>query len=386
MQKNDQNVEMVIKKSSFIDILLIFARNKALVLKVIILFTVFGILIALISPKKFTSTAKLIPDLDTDANVGMSRLAAISRSFGFDFGSSIQGITGEIYPDIISSRNVVYDVVTDSIYLNNKNTRIIFVEYIKSKKSFLSKIIDVVLYIPRKVFSTRGTEENSEERFFKFTLDELTAMETLSKSMLRMNMDLKKGVLEIAITSNHPELSTQLLESFISHLINRIQYLFTEKTTRNYEFLKVRYQQSEKDLNEAEKELADFLDQNIDPNNARLKIEQERLERKVTFKAELYSEIQKELTKAEIDLQKSKPVLTILENPNLPIKPSHPKKLLLIITFLLMGIIFAIFISLFINYWQSCNNNKEFKNKIDEIRANLQIKRLFSWKRLLKIK
>ena len=386
MQKNDQNVEIVIKKSSFIDILLIFARNKALLLKVIILFTVFGILVALISPKKYTSTAKLIPDIDSETNVGMSRLAAISRSFGFDFGSSIQGITGEIYPDIISSRNVVYDVVTDSFYLNTKNTRIIFVEYIKSNKSLLSKISDVVLYIPRKVFSTGTTEENSEGRFFKYTLDELTAMETLSISMLRMNMDLKKGVLEIAITSNHPELSTQLLESFIRHLINRIQYLFTEKTTRNYEFLKARYQQSEKDLNEAEKKLADFLDQNIDPNNARLKIEQERLERKVTFKAELYSEIQKELTKAEIDLQKSKPVLTVLESPAIPIKPSHPKKILMVITFFLIGIILALGITLFTNYLENLQKNEPDSIKIKEIKSNLQFKKFFPMKSVFKSK
>jgi uncharacterized protein involved in exopolysaccharide biosynthesis len=57
----------------------------------------------------------------------------------------------------------------------------------------------------------------------------------------------------------------------------------------------------------------------------------------VTFKSELYSDLQAQLMQAHIDYERSRPVITVLEQPVPPIDPSGPSRLLIIITGLMLG-------------------------------------------------
>jgi tyrosine-protein kinase Etk/Wzc len=385
-KNSESKVEITIVRPSLIDLIQILLKKRKIIYKTTVVFISIGFLYAIFSPKEFTSTAKLMPDLENESNIGVSRLAAISRSFGFDFGTSTQGITGEIYPDIVTSREVLYKVIKDTLIIDNQKTT--FIEYFLNNQNFIQKWIRNIFNIPgRLVKVILGSDRKLpvfEDNTVVYTENEVKAMKTLADGMLKLNMDLNKGVLNIAIIAESRELAVQLLQGFIHHLINRIQSIFTEKSSQNYIFIKSRYGQAENDLNEAEKKLADFIDQNLEVDNAALKLEQDRLERNVRFKIELFSEIQKELTRSEIELQKSKPVLTILEYPNFPIEKSHPRRILIIISFLLIGIIFSLLFILVQNYFEKTRLDSEGKAELETISKHFRkytpkfIKKIFT--------
>ena len=78
-------------------------------------------------------------------------------------------------------------------------------------------------------------------------------------------------------------------------------------------------------LQQAEEELARFIDRNTAVQSARLMVERERLQRKVEFKAQLYATLQTQVTQAELELQQSKPVITAMEDPVPPLRPASSR-------------------------------------------------------------
>jgi uncharacterized protein involved in exopolysaccharide biosynthesis len=132
-----------------------------------------------------------------------------------------------------------------------------------------------------------------------------------------------------------------------------------------------RFTEVEQELRVAEEELATFVDRNSGIQSARLETERERLQRQVSFKSELYQQLQAQVTQARIELQRSEPVITIVEEPVPPMERSAPKrKLIVLLTLILGGFlgIGAAFVSAFFN---NTEEDTEEQEKLEEIKASL---------------
>ncbi|MBO6577040.1 MAG: hypothetical protein JJ976_16600 [Rhodothermales bacterium] len=97
------------------------------------------------------------------------------------------------------------------------------------------------------------------------------------------------------------------------------------------------FESAREELEEADRALASFEDRNLDTRSSRLQLEGQRLQREVSFKAQLYTELQAQLTQAQIELQQSEPVITTIEAPSPPLRPSGPNRRLIVLFYLLIG-------------------------------------------------
>ena len=168
------------------------------------------------------------------------------------------------------------------------------------------------------------------------TEDEAEAMERIGE-MLWWAVDQETGIMTISVTAGEPELAAGLTQSFLGHLRDRVQRIRTEKAKRNLEFVEQRFGEAKEQLREAERKLAQFTDRNKQINSARLRTQRDRLQRQVTFASDLYSQLQGQKTKAAIELQRSEPVVTVVEEPVPPIERSAPRRTLLLLLSLIVG-------------------------------------------------
>lgn len=175
----------------------------------------------------------------------------------------------------------------------------------------------------------------------------------------------------ISATTKDPALSAALVSRSAEALSERVQELRTEKARRNLEFVRLRFQKADKDLREAEQILAQFLDRNNFPQTAQLRTQLERLQRNVSFKSELYSDLQRQLTQAEIELEKSRPVLTVLESPHPPLKPSHPNRILILLLSIGLGVCAGVILAFIRSFLQTQNRNNSESTKLEEIKSHL---------------
>lgn len=188
------------------------------------------------------------------------------------------------------------------------------------------------------------------------------------------------GIMTVAVTTEDPHLSTGLVESFIQHSSARVRTIRTQKARENLAFIEKQFDEAERELRAAEEELAAFLDQNTNPQTARLRTERQRLERQVSFKSDLYSSLQQQVSQARIDLQRSAPVFTVVEQPVPPQSPSGPNRVMFLFLFVFLGIGVGVGITFLQAFMQNqrLRADGETQAKLEELRSALVPRRLKS--------
>ncbi len=362
---------------SLIDLLLVVARYKRLIGVTTMVFFVVGLLIALFAPDQYRSSAKVIREIQGEDALGnISALSAL-RGFGFSLGAVSSGLTPEAYPDITKGREVTLAVVRDTFFFRDVGEEMTFVTYVRDHQGFIRKLAK----LPRKLMSAiSGADPTHAIRSFDDSIIYLTEEEEQAikyvSDLVSTNVDLESGLMTIAATTDNPYLSAAVTASFVRHLIDRVREILTYKSRMNLEFIEERFQEAGRELLVAEENLARFLDRNTALKSATLGTERDRLQRQVTFKTQLYSDLQAQLTQAEIELQRSEPVVTILERPAPPIEPAGMSGKVILIVFLLLGA--AVGVALAFIRWSLDQQmtDEEERAKMDEVREALVPKRL----------
>lgn len=364
---------------SLLDMLLVVARHKKLILYTTGICVILGLLIAIFSSPEYTSSATLIRETESQ-QAGLGGLSSIGRGFGINIGGKTTGLTAEAYPDIIKSREVRLAVVRDSFYFEHLENSLTLTEYYSREGSLISKIIGGIkgytIGLPGKVLGLFSGEPEKRmvltekgKRIYP-TEEEENAMEAVA-GMLSVNIDRETGLMTVSITSGDPLYSAKLAESYITHLKERIRRIKTKKARENLQFVQERFREAEGELHKAEEKLAKFLDRNTNPQTAELRTEQQRQQRQVNFKSQLFSDLQTQLTQSQIELQRSEPVITVLEKSVPPMEKSGPNRKLTIILSLLLGGGLGIGGAFVLTSINNMKSDEEQEDKLQEIKQRL---------------
>lgn len=330
---------------SLLDVLVVLVKNSKIVVRTTLYFIILGLMIAIFSPAKYTASADVIGEAESQSLPGGLGGLSVLRGLGINLGSS-RGLTPEIYPAILKSQEVQLAIIREHYFLANEEEEITYVDYLTESTSIVSAmlamVLDYTVGLPGKIiraFKAGDRNEISRPGAASYVIlseEEDDALKSLNEITL-IKTDLPTSIITISVTTPDPYLSAQMVTSYVHHLTQRVQEMHTRKTREDLEFIKEQFAQAQGELEEAETALANFLDQNRDPQTARLKTEMERFERQMRFKSELYMDLQTQRTQAEIDLQRSRPVITILEAPTPPLLRSAPKRKVIVVLSLIMG-------------------------------------------------
>jgi uncharacterized protein involved in exopolysaccharide biosynthesis len=361
---------------SLIDLLLVVARYKRLIGGTVLAFFVVGFLVAVLSPDEYTSSAKVVREIQADASLGSVGALSALRGFGLSLGAGATGLTPEAYPDITKGREVGLAVVRDEFFFPDLDKSLTFVEYVRDNKSIVQQILALPGRLVALLKSDKPTRsiQTYDDTIIYLTEDEERAITAVSK-LVSTSVDLESGLMTISAKTYDPNLSASLTASFVRHLVERVREILTVKTRKNLEFIDERFAEAEVELRAAEEALAQFMDRNTSIKSASLTTDRDRLQRQVTFKTQLYGDLQTQLTQAQIELQRSEPVITILERPAPPIEPSGVGGKVVLLIFLLLGA--AIGVALAFIKWsldQQMTDDEE-RAKMEEVRNALIPKR-----------
>ena len=368
---------------SFIDILLVLTRRRKVIGWTVGLSLAIGLTLAIFSPTKYTATAKVIRESTSEEVGGLSGLAAL-RGFGINIGGISSGLTEENYPEILRSRELLLAVVNSPFYFNYLDTSMSLVDYqtrhpglpkilIKSLRAVTIDLPGNILRLIQGVDSVAAVPKGVSG-IVGLSRDEYESIKFLN-SLFSVNVDRTSGMMTISTTTRDPLLSAQIVVTLIHNLRLRVQDLYTEKARENLEFIQARFNEVRVDLEEAEGDLARFLDANQDPTTARLRFEVERLQRQVDVKTDLYRELQTQMMQAEIELQHEQPVITIVEAPIPPNEHSAPKRKLIVVMSLMLGLFAGVGLAYIGQFINNLGGDKSQEQSLKEIRATLDSSR-----------
>jgi uncharacterized protein involved in exopolysaccharide biosynthesis len=197
--------------------------------------------------------------------------------------------------------------------------------------------------------------------------EEDNALKTVG-NMISASVDEETGLMTISVTAGGPQLASDLAKSFLDHFSTRVREIRTEKVRERVQFVEGRFEEAEQELETAEERLAQFLERNQNPTTATLQFRRDRLQRQVSFKEQLYSELQSQLTQTRLDLQRRQPVVTVVEKPVPPMGRSAPKRTVIVLLSLILGGFIGIGTAFVSTFFANVEEDAEEEEKLSEIR------------------
>ncbi|MFB6286924.1 MAG: Wzz/FepE/Etk N-terminal domain-containing protein [Candidatus Bipolaricaulia bacterium] len=340
---------------SLLDILLVLARHKMIIVRTVLVFALVGVTYALLASEEYTSDAKVVREAQAKSG-GVSLPSGIPggalSGLGINLGGAASGLTPAAFPEVLRSREVRLAVVRDTFRFPDAERPMTFVDYVNRPPGILSQVLDYTLWLPWTLKRTlgnaisdspapAGTTKTGEPVIPSEAEDK--ALKVISE-MVSTSVNEETGLMTIAVTTQGPRLASDLAQNFVHHLRTRIRAIRTEKVRNKLQFVKQRFQEAEQELEAAEGRLAKFLERNQSLNSPQLQFQRDRLQRQVTFKQQLYSDLQNQLTQARLDVQQRQPVVTVVEKPVPPIQKSGPRRLFIIVISVFVGGVLGIII------------------------------------------
>ena len=332
---------------SLLDILLVLARHKTLIVRTVLVFTLLGVTYALLASEEYTSSAKVVREAQEGSGGGLPSgiPGGALSSFGISLGGAASGLTPAAFPEVLQSREVRLAVVRDTFRFPDAEHPMTFVEYVNRPAGPFGTVLDYTLFLPWTLKGVLGRAISGSPAPAGTTEtgapiipseEENDALEAIS-NRVSASVSEENGLMTVQLTAGDARLAAELAQSFVAHLRTRIREIRTEKVQERLQFVDRRFQEAQQELEAAEERLAQFLERNQSLNSPQLQFRRDRLQRQVTFKQQLYSELQSQLTQTRLDLQRHQPVVTIVEQPVPPMEPSAPNRTMIVILNLMLG-------------------------------------------------
>lgn len=311
-----------------------------------------GLVIAFSIPKEYTATATIAPELsDGKSGGGLSSLAAIA-GFNINTSSGADAIYPDLYPDIVSSTPFITGLF--NIPVKDLEGIIDTTLYCYLDKYQRSPWWSVIISAPFRALGWVASlfkDEKDEDRITKLDPFHLTVKESsiskLLSNSISVSVDKKTGLATLSVTMQDARIAACLTDSVMYRLQSYVTDYRTNKARQDFEFQKKLFERKKKEYETAQENYAKFSDTNKNIILQSYRAEQVRLENEMNLAYQVYTSVAQQLQVAEAKVQEITPIYTVLEPATIPIAPSRPSKILILISALfvtMMGCMSWIFL------------------------------------------
>lgn len=348
MQKNntDTTQQPEEREIDLIDLIRKLWLERMFILKVTGVFILLGLLTALTGSKEYTASCQFVPQTSKNANnSSMARLASLA---GINMGSLATGeqlLSPLVYPNVLNSIAFKRDLLQTQIRINGEEEPITLLTYLSDKKyrkfSLTGTILKYTVGLPGLiVHAIKGEPEEQEtiadEPFVVLTKEEYTAVRAL-ESVIGIEVEEKKGYIALSAQMPEPYAAAQVAESALELLQKYITEFKVDKVQSNLEFIQERYDELKKEYEEIQEQRAAYKDANQGISTSRARTNLEKLDNQYNLAYSIYSEMATQLEQAKIQVKETTPILTVIDPVSMPIKPSKPRKMMILVGFTFLG-------------------------------------------------
>ena len=304
-------------------------RGKKTIIWLTLLFTLFGVLYAVLTTPLYKSNISIYPSNSETGNLrGLSGMAA---NFGFDIGGSA---TDFHIPDIVESRRLKDRILEHHWYSSNlkDTTSLITLWKIDEEKFSLNPMNWIAAIFEREPGNLQ-------------LIWEAEALEMLNER-ISVKED-KSGLVVVSVWMEEPQLAADIA-NFIRHAIS--DYTVSVHSTQagfDRNFIEKRQAEVETALTSAEETLKRFRERNrMLLESPQLQLEMERLMREVEIQTQVYITLQQQYELARIEEVKESPSVIILDEAKPDVEKDKPKRKLIVILSLFLGGMISVFVVL----------------------------------------
>jgi uncharacterized protein involved in exopolysaccharide biosynthesis len=318
-----------------------FARR--FVIKTTILFAVLGVILAGVSPIKYTASAKFVPQLSegqTNSSLGgLASLAGINLSA--IMGSQPQDISPSLYPQIAES--IPYRLALLEVKVGSNDTS--FRDYILAQSgglAILPLLKKYTISLPGLLLN-KQTDDNKTlyNTLYQITEEDKELFEFLAQ-VVSIEVDDQEGLVSISVELADRMVAAQLAQAATNLLQSNIIAFKSQSARNNLDFIEGQFESKRKEFEEVQDSIAVFKDQNLNITSTLYQNQLTRLESKFTVTSSVFQELAGQVEQAKIQVNKDTPIFTIIEPVSVPLERSKPKRTMMVIVWTFLGIVFSV--------------------------------------------
>ena len=318
-------------------------QSRKFIVKTILIFFVFGVLIALLSPVKYKASTVFVLQLGSGVKApsGLSSLASLA---GINLSSGNQGgdISPLLYPNL--SSNIPFKLALLSAPITEDTSDTLDVQfYLLSQKSginILSTIKKYTIGLPGLLFSSDTNTSSSQSSLISLTEEEEELVEMLSEKYT-VSVNEKEGYVAVSALDKNPVIAAELVRIITANLQDEIIQKRLEKVQNNLDFTQNQYNQKKLEFEKIQDRLARFKDRNQNISSSLFLNELERIQAEYSIALNVVTELATQVESAKLRVNKDTPIFSVIDPVTVPTQKEYPKRINIVVLFLFFGFVIA---------------------------------------------
>lgn len=307
---------------------------------------VLGILIALGTPKQYTVSITLSPEMGSGKSG--SGLASMAASFlGGSVGSdSPDALNATLAPDIVASTPFLLELFDARVVSQDKQIDTTFTAYLdEQKSSWMSYALGIPSMAIGGIKSLFSNEKQEKTETIQNGAIELNEEEAAKLKILRQQIttevDKKTSITTLTVTLQDPKVTATIADSVVSKLQQYITTYRTSKAKEDCQYLEKLYKERQQEYYDAQQRYARYVDANSNVVFQSTLAERERLQNDMNLAYQVYSQVAQQLQVARAKVQEEKPVFAVVEPAVVPLNPSGTSRKVIVLGFIFLAVAFA---------------------------------------------
>lgn len=307
---------------------------------------VIGILVALGTPKQYTVSITLSPEVGSSKSG--SGLASMAASFlGGSIGSdSPDALNATLTPDIVTSTPFLMELFDARVVSQDKQIDTTFTAYLDEQRSswlgYVLKVPGMAIGGIKSLFTDEEKEEKDTIQGGTIELNEEDAVKLKGlRQQITAEVDKKTAITTLSVTLQDPKVTATIADSVVSKLQQYITTYRTSKAKEDCQYLEKLYKERQQEYYDAQQRYARYVDANSNVVFQSTLTERERLQNDMNLAYQVYSQVAQQLQVARAKVQEEKPVFAVVEPAVVPLKPSGTSRKVIVIGFLFLAVAFT---------------------------------------------
>ncbi|MDN3668129.1 Wzz/FepE/Etk N-terminal domain-containing protein [Echinicola jeungdonensis] len=325
-------------------------NKRKLVFRIVGLFIVLGLLVALLSPKEYTASSTYIPQTSEGGKAGGS-LGGLASLAGINLGGVSSGseIPPSLYPKIVNSIPFKMEMLKAPLKFEGIDQEITYQEFYEDYYSpgVLSYIKKLTIGLPGLIIgSIKGDQKEvikgeGKEKIISITEEQLEHFKRM-EGQITISFNDEEGFVQLSTTMPEPLASAQLAKYAESLLQKEVIAYKIQNAREQLKFTQERYQEKKEEFEAIQAHLARFRDQNQNIASSVARNQLEKLEAEYNLAFGVYSELAKQLENAKLQVSKDTPIFSVIQPVTVPAEKSAPKRPLILVIFTILGVVIAL--------------------------------------------
>ncbi len=331
------------KEEGTIDLLDIASNlwaNRRKLIKWSVCGALIGLIVAFSIPREYTTSVQLAPEVGDNKASGGGMAALASMAGLASLSNGADAVYPMLYPDVVSSVPFLTSLFDVEVQTKEEGKKLTVEQYMEEDVS--SPWWSVVLSLPFKLIGlltpAEEVDPNHKLDNFQLTKEEDDLVKAL-RDRIVANVDAKTSVVTVNVSMQDPLISAVLADTVVNRLKQFVTDYRTNKARQDLRYAEMLNEEAKAAYYTAQQRYANYLDRNQGIVFRSAQVERERLENETSLAFNLYNSTCQQVQHAQAKVQETMPVYAVITPATVPIKPSKPRKALILVGFTFLAFV-----------------------------------------------